>query len=219
MSRAGAGRPRRHAAAALLATGMCAVITSAVMAWTARSGVPPMGPAPAEPTAAHAHRTAVSPHGWGWPATPPRTLRMPGRGVVAAVDPVGVRADGALAVPDDPRRVGWWVGGAAPGASSGTVLIAGHVDHVRRGRGALFELGNLPIGAVVEVHTAGQRHSYRVTARRGYRRDRLPTALFTHDGPPRLALVTCGGGFDRARGYSHNVVVYAEPAPAGQPRR
>jgi hypothetical protein len=36
---------------------------------------------------------------------------------------------------------------------------------------------------------------------------------FARDGPPRLALVTCGGPFDeRTRHYRDNVVITAEPA-------
>ena len=37
--------------------------------------------------------------------------------------------------------------------------------------------------------------------------------VFGGDGPPRLAVVTCGGRFDRSlRSYEDNVVVFAEPA-------
>jgi hypothetical protein len=36
--------------------------------------------------------------------------------------------------------------------------------------------------------------------------------IFTFSGPSRIAVITCGGAFDRAtRSYTHNVVVLAEP--------
>lgn len=42
--------------------------------------------------------------------------------------------------------------------------------------------------------------------------DGLPRSLFTRTGPPRLAVISCGGTFDRAkRSYRDNVVVIAEP--------
>jgi len=38
--------------------------------------------------------------------------------------------------------------------------------------------------------------------------------LFSADGPPRLALITCGGAFDQAAdSYRDDVVAYAVPAP------
>jgi hypothetical protein len=142
---------------------------------------------------------------------PPRVLRLPGVGVVAEIDPAGVRADGGLAVPDDPRRVGWWIGSALPGGPTGRVLLAGHVDHVRHGLGAMYRLWSLPVGAPVEVETADRRYHYRVVARRSYPRTELPADLFDRATRPGLALVTCGGAFTPGYGYTHNVVVYAEP--------
>ncbi|GAA3453479.1 class F sortase [Dactylosporangium matsuzakiense] len=55
-------------------------------------------------------------------ATPTRELATPTRlhisalGVDAPVDQAGVTSAGALGVPDDPGRVGWWIGSAMPGA-------------------------------------------------------------------------------------------------------
>jgi hypothetical protein len=143
-------------------------------------------------------------------------LARPGRLTIGAlkvdapVDPVGVGADRGLAVPDDPQRLGWWMGSALPGAARGTVLVAGHVDTARDGRGALFALAKLAVGSRIEVRAGGRVFAYRTVARRTYQKEKLPRDLFRADTSPRLALVTCGGSF--ADGvYSHNVVVYAEP--------
>ena len=130
--------------------------------------------------------------------------------VEAPVDPVGVTRDGALDVPDDPDRLGWWIGSVLPGERRGTVLIAGHVDTAEDGQGALYRLEKLAIGSRIEIRAGDRSIAYRVTARRSYAKSRLPKALFRRDTSPQLALVTCGGAF-RDGAYDHNVVVYATP--------
>ncbi|GAA3952424.1 class F sortase [Actinoplanes auranticolor] len=157
-------------------------------------------------TASAAARTrAPAPARW----TPTKvTLDRPAAG--APVDPVGVTRDGALDVPDDPDRLGWWIGSALPGDRRGTVLIAGHVDTAEDGKGALYRLEKLAIGSRIEVRAGDRSVAYRVTARRSYAKSRLPEDLFRRDTNPQLALVTCGGAF-RDGAYDHNVVVYATP--------
>ncbi|CAN5768385.1 hypothetical protein BH23ACT5_BH23ACT5_02490 [soil metagenome] len=46
-----------------------------------------------------------------------------------------------------------------------------------------------------------------------YPKDQLPTdRVFSREGSPALALITCGGTFNRAlRSYDDNVVAYAGP--------
>lgn len=145
----------------------------------------------------------------------PTTLRVPAIGVSAPVVATQVGAGGALGIPEDPRQVGWWSGGAAPGAPYGTTLLAGHVDSATQGLGSLVDLSRAPIGATVTVAGAGgASQAYRVVARRSYPKATLPTReLFRQDVPARLLLITCGGRFDRATGhYERNVVVFAVPA-------
>ncbi len=49
--------------------------------------------------------------------------------------PASTPTNGALGVPPDIGRVGWWHDGTAPGATAaGAILIAGHVDSARAGR-------------------------------------------------------------------------------------
>lgn len=52
-----------------------------------------------------------------------------------------------------------------------------------------------------------------VEARAIYLKDELPLeAIISRSGPPRLTLITCGGGFDSsASRYDSNVVVHAIP--------
>jgi Sortase domain len=149
-----------------------------------------------------------SPSVTGW-ATPTR-LVIPRLHLSAPIDPVAVRADRGLDVPDDAARLGWWVGSALPGSARGAVLVAGHVDTLRNGPGALYRLESLPLGSRIDVAAGGRTVSYRTVARRSYVKSGLPAALFRPDTAPHLALVTCGGAFRNGR-YADNVVIYAEP--------
>jgi hypothetical protein len=145
----------------------------------------------------------------------PTALRVPAIDVAAPVVPTGVDAKGAMVVPESPREVGWWSGGAAPGAPYGTILLAGHVDSAEEGLGSLVDLSRTPIGATVTVRGAGgSSATYRVVARRSYPKATLPwRELFRQDVRARLLLATCGGEFDRRTGhYERNVVVFAVPA-------
>ncbi|MCD2196126.1 class F sortase [Actinomycetospora endophytica] len=142
----------------------------------------------------------------------PVRLIIPALGVRAPVDPVDA-PDGDLEIPGDPGRVGWWQAGAAPGAEAGTVLIAGHVDTAASGPGALFWLDRLHPGDAVTVATTSGDVHYVVATLRRYPKADLPRSVATPAGAPGLAIVTCGGAFDRrARSYLDNVVVAAVPA-------
>jgi hypothetical protein len=144
-------------------------------------------------------------------AASPRLVRIPAIDVVAESQPVGIE-HGALQVPENGQLLGWWRDGAAPEDSEGTVVVAGHVDTRAHGAGALYRLETLKPGDTIAVATGAGEQDYRVEGRQAYRKDRLPGNLFSLDGPPRLALITCGGAFDRHIGsYEYNVVVYAVP--------
>ncbi|WP_027342164.1 class F sortase [Hamadaea tsunoensis] len=146
----------------------------------------------------------------------PSLVVLAGRRISAPVDPVGTEPGGALALPADVRRVGWWTGGALPSDVQGTVVLAGHVDD-STGRGAFFALRDVAAGDRVEITAGRTTVAYAVTGVARYRKQALPADLFTTTGPPRLALITCGGPFDSSTGhYRDNIVVLATPAPTGQ---
>jgi Sortase domain len=146
-------------------------------------------------------------------ALPPVGFRDPALRLRAPVVPVGTDAGGALQLPDDTGTLGWWAGGALPGASRGTVVLAGHLDTVRDGPGVMAAVVQQRVGARLQlVATGGGTTSYRVVAVRSYPKAALPAAIFAAAGPARLVLVTCGGTFDQeSHHYSDNVVVYAVP--------
>jgi hypothetical protein len=146
------------------------------------------------------------------PVVPPVRLRL--AGVDAPLDPVGVDPAGAMALPEDVDRVGWYRFGPVPGSAEGTAVLAGHVDDAEQGLGALAPLREVEAGAEVQVtDAAGVVTRWRVVSRELIEKQVLPLAsLFQRAGPPRLVLVTCGGEFiPELRSYRDNVVVVAEP--------
>ena len=145
------------------------------------------------------------------PTPVPVRLEIPDLGVDAHVVPVGVDADGALAVPEDPQQVGWYRWGSVPGEAGATVL-AGHVDTHEDGAGALVDLASLGAGTTVRVTSSdGGVAQFQVASRHAYLKADLPAEeVFARTGDPRLELITCGGDFDRTtRSYAENVVVTA----------
>jgi hypothetical protein len=138
----------------------------------------------------------------------PKRVRLARLGVDAPVSAVGIDTkSGALGIPSDIRRVGWWRDGAAPGDDHGTVLIAGHVDSAKDGAGAFYALKSARRGDVIRLDS----RRYRVTSVRRVRKQALPPSIYSRTGPARLVLVTCGGPFD-GRHYRDNVIVTASAA-------
>ncbi|WP_171905346.1 class F sortase, partial [Cellulosimicrobium cellulans] len=139
-------------------------------------------------------------------------LAAPAADVAAEVVPAGVLPDGALDVPPDPRVVGWWSSGAVPGAASGTVVLAAHVDASGFGVGPMVRLVDAPLGTALRVDAAdGTGVTYEVVERRTYpKSEGIPRDVYRADGPHRLVVITCGGRFDAgAQHYSDNVVLVA----------
>ena len=143
---------------------------------------------------------------------PPTRVRVPGLGLDATVRPVGVGGERQMRLPADPRVLGWYRFGPAPGGE-GAVVLAGHVDSRRFGVGPLAALQTIGVGERVEVVTGpGRVRSYRVDSIERFDRQALPAAVFTRTGPERLRLVTCTGPFlPDAGGYQQNLVVTAVP--------
>jgi Sortase domain len=142
----------------------------------------------------------------------PVRVRLPAVGINAHVVPVGIDVNrGVLGTPKDIRRAGWWKDGGSPGARSGAVLIAGHVDSLEEGAGAFFALHRAHTGDKVHIQAAsGRMFTYRVASVRTHRKDDLPLSIYSSKGAPRLVLVTCGGPFDHTTGhYRDNIVVTA----------
>ena len=128
-----------------------------------------------------------------------------------------------MTIPADIHTVGWYDGTESNGGTTtfahtpwpgqrGVSLLAGHVDWAGEGPGALYYIGQLVAGDPVEVIGSNRETTYWRVSRPPIviAKSDLPADLFVNSGPPKLALVTCGGPFDAATGhYLDNVIVWA----------
>lgn len=191
--------------------------TSAAVPETTTTGAPlpsptstaaaPTAPPPTRPTPVVPER---SPEPTGEAAAEPFRLTIEAIGVDAPVVAVGVEpGTNAMQIPglDD---VGWYRFGSMPGDPEGTAVLVGHVDG--NGRPGVFaDLRDLrPGDTFVVTRPDGSVRTFAVTGLQQFDKQALPADLFARGGPPRLALITCGGPFDPATGhYLDNVVVVA----------
>ena len=81
-------------------------------------------------------------------------LVVPDVGIDMAVDPVGVRDDGEMQIPEDADRAGWYRFGPAPADAAGATVVAAHVDSVQTGIGQFARLRDVAVGAALTVTTA-----------------------------------------------------------------
>jgi LPXTG-site transpeptidase (sortase) family protein len=202
------------AAPALVAGGL--LLAGGVGGPSAPAEVPPTSPPPAAVQVVEPGRTSspsATPAPASSPADPgvrPELVVVPALGVRAPV--AGIRTeDGSLTPPSDPSRVGWWTGGARPGASAGAAVVTGHT--VRAGGGAFDDLETLAAGDDVVVRSGAREVAYAVDTVEVLSRDELArrsASLFGRTGPGRLVLITCEDWDGTA--YRSNVVVTARPA-------
>jgi sortase (surface protein transpeptidase) len=141
----------------------------------------------------------------------PVKLEVPSLSISADVTGVGIGANREMVVPDDYNTVGWYRYGPRPG-DEGSSVIAGHLDDAF-GRSVFFDLQYIDIGEYVHITMDdGEVRSFQVTATVSYDSQNLPREIFTREGRPQLALLTCGGKWDSSAGrYTETVVVFGMP--------
>ena len=144
------------------------------------------------------------------PESDPVAVSVPRIGVRSTLVDLGLDPDGAMEVPRDPARAGWFSPGAAPGAL-GPAVIAGHVTW-NGAPGVFHRLGVLRRDDQVRVtRRDGRTAVFTVTRVARFPKAQFPThevyGAIDHAG---LRLITCGGGYDAVRHrYPDNVVVFA----------
>jgi hypothetical protein len=163
-------------------------------------------------------------------------LEIPAIGVRAPLVPTGAKGapgTASLTIPDNIHTVAWWDGSVVDGdrvvhenapspGQPGVAVIAGHIDSALAGPGALYNLKDLEKGDTIKiVDSLGHISTWTVSARpETTLKTTLPPALWVTNGPPKLAIVTCGGPFDKATGhYVDNVIVWATPSRPSRGRR
>ncbi|MEU6163881.1 class F sortase [Streptomyces tanashiensis] len=141
----------------------------------------------------------------------PVTVAVPAITIEAPVIELGLDATGRLAAPpvDNPRVVGWYAQGPTPG-ERGTAVVVGHRD-TRTGPAVFLNLNSLSSGNTVRVARAdGKVAVFTVDRVRTYAKNDFPDKeVYGATGRPELRLLTCGGTFDRGKGYEANIVVFA----------
>jgi hypothetical protein len=155
------------------------------------------------------------------PPSRAKTLTIRYLGIGAPV--MGLRLDSERRLPAPPddkaELVGWYSEGPAPGGS-GTAVVVGHRD-TRTGPAVFAALEAIEPGRSVEVLRAdGRTAVYTVDAVKTYEKARFPNKeVYGHRGRPELRLITCGGTYDRRKGYASNVVVFAHLTETRGPAR
>jgi hypothetical protein len=155
------------------------------------------------------------------PPSRPVRLRIPALGVDTPVNPIGLAADGSLAVPAPGPHLdeaAWFRNSPTPG-QPGPSIIEGHVDSPR-GPSVFFRLGSIRPGDQVLVTRAdGRRLTFRVDAVRDFPKSRFPTRLvYGSDlARPTLRLITCSEYDPGIRHHVGNAVVFAHLTHASPP--
>lgn len=142
----------------------------------------------------------------------PVRLQIPSLGLDKPLLRLGLDRDGELQVPTMAQagEPGWYRYSPAPG-DVGPAVIAGHVDSTT-GPAVFYRLRHLDAGDIVRVRrNDGKVAVFTVKRVQLVTKKHFPTKEVY--GPIRYAglrLITCGGGYDKAKGgYQSNLVVFA----------
>ncbi|MFI6031153.1 sortase domain-containing protein [Amycolatopsis magusensis] len=161
-----------------------------------------------------APREAASPANRPLPPAKPVSLEIPAIGLATGtLAELGQTARGAMEVPGEGKRAGWYTPGPAPG-ETGPSLISGHAVYAFA-KGVFDRLHEVRSGDVVRVGRAdgsiAEFEVYRVEHRP---RQAEPATADDYTGTsgtgPELRLVTCAATYDRsARTHTDEIVVSA----------
>jgi hypothetical protein len=144
------------------------------------------------------------------PRSEPLNLHIEKINLDTTLTPVGLEADGSIAMPDGFDIAGWYTHGPTPG-ELGPAVIVGHVDSTE-GIAIFWRLRELmPGDEIIVDRQDGRTARFRVDDIELYSQDEFPTEKvygnIDHSG---LRLITCGGTFSTmTHHYSDNIVVYA----------
>lgn len=140
-------------------------------------------------------------------------LSIPSIHLDAAVQPVGLTADGSLAVLRSTADVGWYKQGAYPG-QKGSAVFDGHVDSDSGTPGVFGALTQLSAGSKLYVQDGAHSTTFVVFDKKYYAASDQPAAVFDKNDAAYLNLITCAGKWDAAKKvFTERLVVFARAAP------
>ena len=168
--------------------------------------------------AADTAQAPVAPSVVALPSDLPVQLEIPSIEMGAVVKPVGLTIDQELELPNF-GETGWFRERPAPG-EDGYAIILGHVDS-RKGYDVFANLHKVKRGQDVRVRmSTGALVTFRVDEVTRQAKDDLPESrMWDPGGGPQIALITCGGKFNKKlRSYPDNVIVYATMSERTKPQ-
>ncbi|WP_170152525.1 class F sortase [Thermasporomyces composti] len=174
-------------------------------------GTPTKTPPGPKTGTAEAQANAATPNPLASVSRPMR-VDIPRIEVAAPLTSVGRAEDGSIDVPppQKPYLAAWYDDSAVPGHPGRTVIV-GHLDSRYSGPAVFYHLGALRKGDTVTVtRRDGIVVEYVVDGTAAHPRDEFPAdQIYGPSSRSELRLITCGGSFRQADGWSHNVIVYA----------
>ena len=141
----------------------------------------------------------------------PVHLKIPRINVDADIEYVGRTSKGAMDVPKDVAKAGWFSQGPRPG-EKGSAVIAGHFGLKNFVVAVFSYLYQLKKGDKIYVKDdKGSTFSFAVRETRNYDPKADATSVFSSkDGKSHLNLVTCEGAWNNVtKTYSQRLVVFA----------
>lgn len=139
----------------------------------------------------------------------PHRIEIPGIGVDASIEHVGLLPSGQMDEPSEMDDVAWYEGGYMPG-EQGSSVIAGHVDS-RTGPAIFFDLHKLEQGdEIIVTDEDGVEKVFVVQKSEAYDRNDAPLQqIFGYSYRSQLNLITCTGEFNTEAGtHDERLVVY-----------
>ena len=147
---------------------------------------------------------------------PPTHLVIPSLDLNAAIQAVGVTADGSMDVAHSYSEVGWYKYGPIPGAP-GDAVIEGHLDTKISPYAVFYNLNKLRPGDDVQIiDAAGRTADFVVTGSKSYPYNTTTTEIFGTSagqdaGESYLNLVTCTGAWIKSKKiYDERLVVFTK---------
>jgi LPXTG-site transpeptidase (sortase) family protein len=144
--------------------------------------------------------------------SPPVRIQIPSITVDTTITPVGLTADGDMAIDDNPDTVAWYQTGPKPG-EKGSAVIAGHYGW-KDGHGSIFNnLNTLKAGDKILIdNQSGTQVVFIVREIRTYDPEADATIVFkSTDAKVHLNLISCIGTWVNAEdSYSQRIVVFSD---------
>lgn len=140
----------------------------------------------------------------------PVRLKIPTINVDAAIQNVGLTANGTMEVPTNTTDVGWFDLGPRP-SQVGSAVIAGHFNGPDGGTGVFANISKLKLGDKIYIEdTQGISQVFVVQGSVAYTPGYADQVFGSRDGK-HLNLVTCDGVWDEnKKTYTKRLVVFTD---------